>query len=71
MRDRNGVPGAAALFNGLGGDKQQFVTVQAPFPNVDREFTIAVWLKPTIIDNDWHRYFVPATHDLEKKRAPF
>ena len=41
-----------ALFNG----EDQYMTVSAPFPNADREFTIAVWLKPTIIDGGWHGF---------------
>ena len=34
----------------------QFITVQAPFPNIDTHFTIAVWLKPEIIDSGWHGF---------------
>ena len=52
VSDRNGVPNAAALFNGV----DHFITVQAPFPNADTEFTIAVWLKPSSVDNSWHGF---------------
>ena len=50
--DRNGAQNAAAYFNG----RDAFITVQAPFPNADTAFTIAVWLKPTLIDAGWHGF---------------
>ena len=63
VSDRNGVPNAAALFNGV----DHFITVQAPFPNADTEFTIAVWLKPSSVDNSWHG-FVGYHADLAGRR---
>jgi hypothetical protein len=52
VADRNGAQNAAAYFNG----RDAFITVQAPFPNADTAFTIAVWLKPTLIDAGWHGF---------------
>ena len=52
VADRNGAPNSAAFFNGV----DAFITVQAPFPNADTAFTIAVWLKPEAVDSDWHGF---------------
>ena len=52
VADRNNAPNSAAFFNGV----DAFITVQAPFPNADTAFTIAVWLKPTLIDAGWHGF---------------
>eukprot|EP01051_Picozoa_sp_SAG22_P019348 SAG22_NODE_3544_length_1651_cov_1.028351_1_plen_284_part_10 len=52
VSDRHGSSTAAVYFNGV----DQFITVAAPFPNADIEFTISIWLKPTAVDTGWHGF---------------
>jgi hypothetical protein len=50
--DRFGVDNEALAFTG-----SEFVTVPTPFVAGDADFTIAVWLKPTVVnDASWHGF---------------
>ena len=51
--DRFGSPGGAYVFNG-----QDKITIAAPWDAGDKEFSVAVWIKPTAgsFDGNWHAF---------------
>ena len=53
VADRNGVPNGAYMFDGASAT----ITLDIPFPAADSDFSVAIWLKPTAMnDGTWHAF---------------
>ena len=62
--DRFGAPNSAYLFTGIGS----VITVPSPFAAGDNDFTVAMWLAPTVVgDSSWHAF---VGYESDRARSP-